>query len=115
MTSLEQVGEELVGQARCPFESGQSNVGLFAGQSFTSCPLCSESTNKQSVTLTHSPGGDFYSATMTDFLASDAVIYRSLGDDRPVLRTVKYDSKWLRGGCLRLSPKLSFKNFVCQS
>uniref|UniRef100_A0A3B3BUU6 Sema domain, transmembrane domain (TM), and cytoplasmic domain, (semaphorin) 6Ca n=2 Tax=Oryzias melastigma TaxID=30732 RepID=A0A3B3BUU6_ORYME len=71
MTSMEQVGEEVVGQARCPFESGQSNVGLFAG-------------------------GDFYSATMTDFLASDAVIYRSLGDDRPVLRTVKYDSKWLR-------------------
>ncbi|KAJ8000164.1 hypothetical protein DPEC_G00202000 [Dallia pectoralis] len=71
MTTLEQVGEEVVGQARCPFESGQSNVGLFAG-------------------------GDFYSATMTDFLASDAVIYRSLGDDSPVLRTVKYDSKWLR-------------------
>ncbi|KAF7644427.1 hypothetical protein LDENG_00222130 [Lucifuga dentata] len=71
MSSLERVGEELVGQARCPFESGQSNVGLFAG-------------------------GDFYSATMTDFLASDAVIYRSLGDDRAVLRTVKYDSKWLR-------------------
>ncbi|XP_073319141.1 semaphorin-6D-like [Pagrus major] len=71
MTSLEQVGEEVVGQARCPFESVQSNVGLFAG-------------------------GDFYSATMTDFLASDAVIYRSLGDGRPVLRTVKYDSKWLR-------------------
>lgn len=42
-------------------------------------------------------GGDFYSATMTDFLASDAVIYRSLGEGRPVLRTVKYDSKWLRG------------------
>lgn len=34
---------------------------------------------------------------MTDFLASDAVIYRSLGEERPVLRTVKYDSKWLRG------------------
>lgn len=33
MASLEQVGEELVGQARCPFESGQSNVGLFAGKS----------------------------------------------------------------------------------
>lgn len=44
-----------------------------------------------------SPGGDFYSATMTDFLASDAVIYRSLGESSPVLRTVKYDSKWLRG------------------
>nr|XP_057902814.1 semaphorin-6D-like [Doryrhamphus excisus] len=71
MATLEQVGSDVVGQARCPFESGQSNVGLFAG-------------------------GDFYSATMTDFLASDAVIYRSLGDGRPVLRTVKYDSKWLR-------------------
>lgn len=35
---------------------------------------------------------------MTDFLASDAVIYRSLGESSPVLRTVKYDSKWLRGG-----------------
>uniref|UniRef100_H3CKY3 Semaphorin 6Cb n=1 Tax=Tetraodon nigroviridis TaxID=99883 RepID=H3CKY3_TETNG len=71
MATLEQDGEEVVGQARCPFESHQSNVGLFAG-------------------------GDFYSATMTDFLASDAVIYRSLGESSPVLRTVKYDSKWLR-------------------
>ncbi|KAJ8383400.1 hypothetical protein AAFF_G00221000 [Aldrovandia affinis] len=71
MSTLEQDGEEVVGQARCPFESHQSNVGLFAG-------------------------GDFYSATMTDFLASDAVIYRSLGEGSPVLRTVKYDSKWLR-------------------
>lgn len=35
MMSLEQVGEELVGQARCPFESGQSNLGLFAGESNT--------------------------------------------------------------------------------
>ncbi|KAJ8290095.1 hypothetical protein GJAV_G00008650 [Gymnothorax javanicus] len=71
MSTLEQDGEDLVGQARCPFESRQTNVGLFAG-------------------------GAFYSATMTDFLASDAVIYRSLGDSSPVLRTVKYDSKWLR-------------------
>ncbi|MBN3323366.1 SEM6D protein, partial [Atractosteus spatula] len=71
MATLEQEGEEVVGQARCPFESRQSNVGLFAG-------------------------GNFYSATMTDFLASDAVIYRSLGESSPVLRTVKYDSKWLR-------------------
>ncbi|CAL8293081.1 unnamed protein product [Merluccius merluccius] len=71
MRSLQKVGEDVPGQARCPFESGQTNVGLFSG-------------------------GDFYSATMTDFLASDAVIYRSLGNGRPVLRTVKYDSKWLR-------------------
>uniref|UniRef100_A0A8C9SRU0 Semaphorin 6Cb n=1 Tax=Scleropages formosus TaxID=113540 RepID=A0A8C9SRU0_SCLFO len=70
MSTLEQDGEEVVGQARCPFESRQSNVGLFSG--------------------------NFYSATMTDFLASDAVIYRSLGESAPVLRTVKYDSKWLR-------------------
>ncbi|KTF83205.1 hypothetical protein cypCar_00041166, partial [Cyprinus carpio] len=41
--------------------------------------------------------GHFYSGTVTDFQASDAVIYRSLGGEgRPVLRTVKYDSKWLR-------------------
>lgn len=32
MATLEQVGEEVVGQARCPFESRQSNVGLFAGE-----------------------------------------------------------------------------------
>eukprot|EP00064_Thunnus_orientalis_P014987 superscaffoldBa00002698_g15035 len=30
MSTLEQEGEEVVGQARCPFESRQSNVGLFA-------------------------------------------------------------------------------------
>lgn len=33
MLTLEQEGEEVVGQARCPFESRQSNVGLFAGES----------------------------------------------------------------------------------
>lgn len=100
---MEQVGEELVGQARCPFESGQSNVGLFAGESL--CPqllkeLISGQTSRRrsSSNLVSLSGGDFYSATMTDFLASDAVIYRSLGEGQPVLRTVKYDSKWLRGG-----------------
>ncbi|MGH0176888.1 UNVERIFIED_CONTAM: hypothetical protein FKN15_073801 [Acipenser sinensis] len=71
MDSLEQEGEELLGQARCPFESKQPNVALFAD-------------------------GNLYSATMADFQASDAVIYRSLGDRSPVLRTVKYDSKVLR-------------------
>ncbi|XP_036433847.1 semaphorin-6C-like [Colossoma macropomum] len=72
LSSLEQVGAELVGQARCPFESHQANVGIFAG-------------------------GHFYSATMSDFQASDAVIYRSLGGEgSPVLRSIKYDSKWLR-------------------
>ncbi len=40
--------------------------------------------------------GNLYTATVTDFLAIDAVIYRSLGDN-PGLRTVKHDSKWFRG------------------
>lgn len=43
-----------------------------------------------------SSDGKLYSATVTDFLAIDAVIYRSLGDS-PTLRTVKHDSKWLKG------------------
>ncbi|XP_061462874.1 semaphorin-6C isoform X2 [Rhineura floridana] len=71
ISSLEQEGEELNGQARCPFDAKQSNVALFAE-------------------------GNLYSATVADFQASDAVIYRSLGEQSPVLRTVKYDSKWLR-------------------
>lgn len=52
-----------------------------------------------------SPDGKLYSATVTDFLAIDAVIYRSLGDS-PTLRTVKHDSKWLKGeyGTRKQSP-----------
>lgn len=40
-----------------------------------------------------------FTATVTDFLAIDAVIYHSLGD-RPTLRTVKHDSKWFKGGAI---------------
>ncbi|XP_066465153.1 semaphorin-6C isoform X3 [Eleutherodactylus coqui] len=69
--TLEQEGEEFNGQARCPFDAKQANVAIFAD-------------------------GNLYSATVADFQASDAVIYRSLGEKSPVLRTVKYDSKWLR-------------------
>lgn len=43
-----------------------------------------------------------FTATVTDFLAIDAVIYRSLGDS-PTLRTVKHDSKWFKG----VSPPLA--------
>ncbi|XP_074836602.1 semaphorin-6C isoform X2 [Carettochelys insculpta] len=71
ISSLEQEGEELNGQARCPFDAKQTNVALFAD-------------------------GNLYSATVADFQASDTVIYRSLGERSPVLRTIKYDSKWLR-------------------
>lgn len=32
ITSLQQEGEELSGQARCPFDATQSNVAVFAGE-----------------------------------------------------------------------------------
>ncbi|XP_025934913.1 semaphorin-6C [Apteryx rowi] len=66
--SLTQEGEEVSGQARCPFDAKQSNVALFAD-------------------------GSLYSATVADFQASDAVIYRSLGEGSPPLRTLKYSSR----------------------
>uniref|UniRef100_A0A3B1KBE0 Sema domain, transmembrane domain (TM), and cytoplasmic domain, (semaphorin) 6Bb n=1 Tax=Astyanax mexicanus TaxID=7994 RepID=A0A3B1KBE0_ASTMX len=67
--TLEMVGETVSGMARCPYDPKHANVALFAGNLFT--------------------------ATVTDFLAIDAVIYRSLGDS-PALRTIKHDSKWFR-------------------
>ncbi|KAM9329232.1 semaphorin-6A [Gastrophryne carolinensis] len=70
METLEFMDEEISGMARCPYDAKHANVALFAD-------------------------GKLYSATVTDFLAIDAVIYRSLGDS-PTLRTVKYDSKWLK-------------------
>uniref|UniRef100_A0A8C9ZZU3 Semaphorin 6A n=1 Tax=Sander lucioperca TaxID=283035 RepID=A0A8C9ZZU3_SANLU len=70
MDTLEAVGEDISGMARCPYDAKHANVALFAD-------------------------GKLYSATVTDFLAIDAVIYRSLGDS-PTLRTVKHDSKWLK-------------------
>uniref|UniRef100_A0A8C7ZVI7 Semaphorin 6A n=1 Tax=Oryzias sinensis TaxID=183150 RepID=A0A8C7ZVI7_9TELE len=68
--TLDAVGEDISGMARCPYDAKHANVALFAD-------------------------GKLYSATVTDFLAIDAVIYRSLGDS-PTLRTVKHDSKWLK-------------------
>uniref|UniRef100_A0A8D0B641 Semaphorin 6A n=1 Tax=Salvator merianae TaxID=96440 RepID=A0A8D0B641_SALMN len=70
MDTLEVLGEDFSGMARCPYDAKHANVALFAE-------------------------GKLYSATVTDFLAIDAVIYRSLGDS-PTLRTVKHDSKWLK-------------------
>ncbi|XP_058491635.1 semaphorin-6A isoform X3 [Solea solea] len=70
MDTLEALGEEISGMARCPYDAKHANVALFAD-------------------------GKLYSATVTDFLAIDSVIYRSLGDS-PTLRTVKHDSKWLK-------------------
>ncbi|XP_065716392.1 semaphorin-6A isoform X4 [Patagioenas fasciata] len=70
MDTLEYLGDEFSGMARCPYDAKHANIALFAE-------------------------GKLYSATVTDFLAIDAVIYRSLGDS-PTLRTVKHDSKWLK-------------------
>ncbi|XP_041760417.1 semaphorin-6A-like isoform X3 [Coregonus clupeaformis] len=70
MDTMEHLREEISGMARCPYDAKHSNVALFAD-------------------------GKLYSATVTDFLAIDAVIYRSLGDS-PTLRTVKHDSKCLK-------------------
>ncbi|XP_010969821.1 semaphorin-6A isoform X3 [Camelus ferus] len=70
MDTLEPFGDEFSGMARCPYDAKHANIALFAD-------------------------GKLYSATVTDFLAIDAVIYRSLGDS-PTLRTVKHDSKWLK-------------------
>lgn len=64
--------------------------------------------------------GKLYSATVTDFLAIDAVIYRSLGDS-PTLRTVKHDSKWLKGEQLneereeRRRPRKRFRVWMDQT
>ncbi|XP_026880865.2 sema domain, transmembrane domain (TM), and cytoplasmic domain, (semaphorin) 6Ba [Electrophorus electricus] len=68
--TLEMVGEPISGMARCPYDPKHANVALFAE-------------------------GSLFTGTVTDFLAIDAVIYRSLGDS-PALRTIKHDSKWFR-------------------
>ncbi|KAE8631398.1 hypothetical protein XENTR_v10001178 [Xenopus tropicalis] len=68
--TLEQVGDTLSGMARCPYDPKHANVALFAD-------------------------GMLFTATVTDFLAIDAVLYRSLGP-RLALRSVKHDSKWFK-------------------
>ncbi|XP_077573377.1 semaphorin-6B [Stigmatopora nigra] len=68
--TLEMSGDPVSGMARCPYDPKHANVALFAE-------------------------GNLFTATVTDFLAIDAVIYRSLGDS-PALRTIKHDSKWFR-------------------
>lgn len=65
--TLKPIGDNISGMARCPYDPKHANVALFSD-------------------------GMLFTATVTDFLAIDAVIYRSLGD-RPTLRTVKHDSK----------------------
>uniref|UniRef100_UPI00358FC8EE semaphorin-6A-like isoform X2 n=1 Tax=Myxine glutinosa TaxID=7769 RepID=UPI00358FC8EE len=70
LPSLEFTGEEVSGTAKCPYDARHTAAAVYAG-------------------------GKLYSATVTDFLAVDTVIYRSMGDSYP-LRTVRLDSKWLK-------------------
>ncbi|XP_008835198.1 semaphorin-6B [Nannospalax galili] len=70
MDTLQPLGDNISGMARCPYDPKHANVALFSD-------------------------GMLFTATVTDFLAIDTVIYRSLGD-RPTLRTVKHDSKWFK-------------------
>lgn len=70
--TLQPLGDNISGMARCPYDPKHANIALFSE-------------------------GMLFTATVTDFLAIDAVIYRSLGN-QPTLRTVKHDSKWFKGG-----------------
>ncbi|XP_078718068.1 semaphorin-6B-like [Lampetra fluviatilis] len=70
LSSLQQRGVDVSGMAKCPYDPAHSNVALFAD-------------------------GHLYSGTVTDFLAIDAVLYRSLGNGT-TLRSVKHDSRWLK-------------------
>ncbi|KAG7235701.1 hypothetical protein INR49_002331 [Caranx melampygus] len=67
--------------------------GLFVCGTNAFNPLCANYTGDTLEMVGDT--GNLFTATVTDFLAIDAVIYRSLGDS-PALRTVKHDSKWFR-------------------
>lgn len=62
------------------------------------CHLSNINTDKQAVDVLWFclSEGKLYSATVADFMARDSLIYRSMGDGLS-LRTMQYDSKWLKG------------------
>ncbi|XP_044300478.1 semaphorin-6A-like [Varanus komodoensis] len=70
ISTLEPEEKVITGQGRCPYHKQDSNIALFAD-------------------------GNLYSATVSDYMGRDAVIYRSIGDS-PKLRTFKDDSRWLK-------------------
>uniref|UniRef100_A0A3B1JWL6 Sema domain, transmembrane domain (TM), and cytoplasmic domain, (semaphorin) 6Bb n=1 Tax=Astyanax mexicanus TaxID=7994 RepID=A0A3B1JWL6_ASTMX len=78
--TLEMVGETVSGMARCPYDPKHANVALFAE-------------------------GNLFTATVTDFLAIDAVIYRSLGDSPVVVSRVARVCKSDMGGSQRVLEK----------
>ncbi|NWH78744.1 SEM6B protein, partial [Piaya cayana] len=95
MDTLEPVGDNISGMARCPYDPKHANVALFTGQRWRCRAPRSLSPPRILLTPLSCAGGMLFTATVTDFLAIDAVIYRSLGDS-PTLRTVKHDSKWFK-------------------
>ncbi|XP_071787811.1 semaphorin-5B-like isoform X3 [Asterias amurensis] len=68
--NLSQIEESVTGIARCPYDPSSNTTALFT------------------------QNGDLYSATVMDFTARDPVLYRTLGNSRP-LRTAQLNSKWL--------------------
>ena len=64
--------EQLSGVGKSPYDPAFNNTALMTSE------------------------GDFYSATVTDFNARDAAIYRIMGPSK-TLRTLQFNSKWLNG------------------
>ncbi|XP_022082646.1 semaphorin-5A-like isoform X4 [Acanthaster planci] len=69
-SNLSAIEESVTGIARCPYDPSSNTTALFTRD------------------------GDLYSATVMDFTARDPVLYRTLGNSRP-LRTAQLNSKWL--------------------
>ncbi|NXX19396.1 SEM6C protein, partial [Podargus strigoides] len=96
VSSLAQEGEEVSGQARCPFDAKQSIVALFVGECWRGGTRGPQGGDGADAGVPPPADGSLYSATVADFQASDSVIYRSLSPSRPPLRTLKYSSRWLQ-------------------
>ena len=69
---LGHVTETLAGVAKCPYSP------------------------RHNATYIMTADDNFYTATVTDFTARDAAIYRMMGDATH-LRTAQYNSRWLNG------------------
>ena len=109
MDTLEPIGDNISGMARCPYDPKHANVALFTGECWhrrhrAGCSAHRPLPRARLTPLSHA-GGMLFTATVTDFLAIDAVIYRSLGDS-PTLRTVKHDSKWFKGASPGVVPTI---------
>nr|XP_054750058.1 semaphorin-5A-like [Lytechinus pictus] len=68
--NLTKIVDQVSGIARCPYNPHHNTTALFTED------------------------GDLYTGTVMDFMARDAVVYRTLGPSPP-LRTAQLNSKWL--------------------